>query len=516
MRITRRLTLGFLIESVVVVLLIWAVGYFAVSASEKALRRAIEDGSVSLSTEVLSKVERTLHHRIEVFEAYTVDPVLQRAVKESNRAFEAMEDTRAYMEGVESEWRSVPTETVTPLMVGMMESDLSIELRGKMDYFNRRHGSTIFGEVFVTNSFGATVAMTGKTTDFIQSDEAWWQEAKAGGAGGGGGAGGAGGASLGEVAYDESAGLYSLDIGIRIDDPEGNFIGVMKVVLNVEEFLGILRESISGSSPIMQKASMITLVDGKERVLYSTGEYEFLQDVSGLYPEHARVGVEKFVLQGGDLFSVRAHSGGDYGLDWTLIVDHEAAVLFAPVRRVSKGIILVSLAVSALVVITGLMITGTVTRPVLKLRDAALRVRSGDLDALMDVDTADEVGELAESFRETAKRLLSTTVSRDFMTNVIEHMTGALVVVSPDGKVILTNRAAAGLLGLKGEELINRHAAEVLPPEMTVVISEILKRGEIRGVERTVTAKDGKKVPLLFSGILMRSDGGRPVATVLA
>jgi len=95
-------------------------------------------------------------------------------------------------------------------------------------------------------------------------------------------------------------------------------------------------------------------------------------------------------------------------------------------------------------------------------------------------------------------------------------MTGALVVVSPDGKVILTNRAAAGLLGLKGEELINRHAAEVLPPEMTVVISEILKRGEIRGVERTVTAKDGKKVPLLFSGILMRSDGGRPVATVLA
>ena len=47
---------------------------------------------------------------------------------------------------------------------------------------------------------------------------------------------------VGSVNFDESAGVYSTDISIRIDDSNGNFLGVMKVVLNIEEIINSIDE----------------------------------------------------------------------------------------------------------------------------------------------------------------------------------------------------------------------------------------------------------------------------------
>jgi hypothetical protein len=50
----------------------------------------------------------------------------------------------------------------------------------------------------------------------------WWQKAKQNGV------------FLSEGGFDESAGVYASDISIRIIDDDGNFIGVLKAVINVE------------------------------------------------------------------------------------------------------------------------------------------------------------------------------------------------------------------------------------------------------------------------------------------
>jgi len=50
----------------------------------------------------------------------------------------------------------------------------------------------------------------------------WWQKAKQNGI------------FLSEGGYDESAGVYASDIAIKILDEDGNFIGVLKAVVNVE------------------------------------------------------------------------------------------------------------------------------------------------------------------------------------------------------------------------------------------------------------------------------------------
>ena len=93
------------------------------------------------------------------------------------------------------------------------------------DRYLRRQiaASPFFAEVFFTDRNGFNVALTGPTSDFVQSDEAWWQNAWSREL------------SVGEIAYDDSAGVWSVEISIRIDDPETRApLGVMKSVLAIE------------------------------------------------------------------------------------------------------------------------------------------------------------------------------------------------------------------------------------------------------------------------------------------
>ena len=101
----------------------------------------------------------------------------------------------------------------------------SLGLRPEADSFLRRQvsASPYFAEVFFTDADGFNVALTNPTSDFIQSDEGWWNRAWGQGI------------AVGEIQYDDSAGVWSVDISIRIDDPSGNKpLGVMKTVLAIE------------------------------------------------------------------------------------------------------------------------------------------------------------------------------------------------------------------------------------------------------------------------------------------
>ncbi len=101
----------------------------------------------------------------------------------------------------------------------------SLGISPEADSFVRQQvaASPYFAEIFFTDSNGFNVALTNPTSDFIQSDEGWWKRAWSQGI------------SVGEVEYDDSAGVWSVDISVRIDNPaDKKPIGVMKTVLAIE------------------------------------------------------------------------------------------------------------------------------------------------------------------------------------------------------------------------------------------------------------------------------------------
>jgi len=148
-----------------------------------------------------------------------------QALSVSNNEFLAMPDAFSVIEQRENEWTTADWEDITPFMQELIENKVSDLLREHASNYPGSLGIeyNMYPEIMLANSFGVNIAQTGKTTDYLQSDELWWIRAKADGV------------YISEIHYDQSADVYSADIGFRVSDNRGGFLGVIKAVTNVDQ-----------------------------------------------------------------------------------------------------------------------------------------------------------------------------------------------------------------------------------------------------------------------------------------
>ena len=149
-------------------------------------------------------------------------PQVQQSLTESNESFSATGSPEEIIRQVEGRWQSSDPEVPDSVAYNLIHNPAADVIRSIMDIDQKSESQFKYAEVFVTNQFGANVAQSHKTSDYKQDDEMWWQKAKQNGV------------FLSEGGFDESAGVYASDIAIRILDGDGNFIGVLKAVINVE------------------------------------------------------------------------------------------------------------------------------------------------------------------------------------------------------------------------------------------------------------------------------------------
>lgn len=146
------------------------------------------------------------------------------------------------------------------------------------------------------------------------------------------------------------------------------------------------------------------------------------------------------------------------------------------------------------------------------LTEATKRVADGDLYATVPVSTSDELGELAKCFNSMTEQLLHTTVSKNYVDNVIRSMTDLLIVLNPDGTIRSVNHAALTLLGYEEQELLGQDAIMLFPPSDNPLSGEtyqdILRQGSIHQMATTYLAKDGRTFPIFWSAAVMRGEAG--------
>lgn len=121
----------------------------------------------------------------------------------------------------------------------------------------------------------------------------------------------------------------------------------------------------------------------------------------------------------------------------------------------------------------------------------------------------DEIHRLAASFWSMAVELKQTTVSRDYVDNIIRTMSGSLMVLAADLTLTRVNDRTMALLGLDEEALLGRRISEFVSPAALAVFRSrglvALARGEeVRNLEISLLDRHGREVPVLFSGSLMR------------
>lgn len=146
------------------------------------------------------------------------------------------------------------------------------------------------------------------------------------------------------------------------------------------------------------------------------------------------------------------------------------------------------------------------------LTEATKKVAEGDLQTTVPISSSDELGELARCFNSMTEQLLQTTVSKNYVDNVIRSMTDLLIVFNPDRTVRSVNHTAIQLLGYEEHELLGQHATRLFQPENNPLTgdhyNEIVRHGSIHQIAATYLANDGRPVPVFLSAAIMRNEDG--------
>ncbi len=127
----------------------------------------------------------------------------------------------------------------------------------------------------------------------------------------------------------------------------------------------------------------------------------------------------------------------------------------------------------------------------------AERLANGDFNAGLPTERSDELGQLARAFEEMREKLRETTVSRDYLDQMIGNMADAIILTSTDEKILRVNAAAEMLLEYREEELTGRRVQELLPPGNRESFK--LSAGSRRDRETMLLTKSGGRVPVSLS-----------------
>jgi PAS domain S-box-containing protein len=129
----------------------------------------------------------------------------------------------------------------------------------------------------------------------------------------------------------------------------------------------------------------------------------------------------------------------------------------------------------------GIWFVHRVTRPVEQLSKAAKRISQGHLDSEIKTSSRDEIGDLAEAFREmqTRDRALHEQLERrveerttelqeatDFLHSILDSSTDyAIIATDMDWHILTFNEGARRTFGYEPEEILGRPASRLAPPE---------------------------------------------------
>jgi methyl-accepting chemotaxis protein PixJ len=381
---------------------------------------------------VMAEIDTYLRERIKDVRIWAQDPLVVEAAIQADRLsarlgwprYPQIAKDRAAIEAIEKKMEKTRSLNPLPKATEYLKQQLA--------------ESKVFKELFFTDRNGFNVAISNLTSDFVQSDEEWWVR------------GWEKGIDIGKVGFDESAGVFSVDVHVRIHDPAtGNAVGVMKAVLDISAVQAIASRKAAeipdgdvkvflGNGMLLADTSVkhdlrfimkpegnllakrfrpaeLVLKEGKSGYLFGASEFH------GMRP--AAEQVIGYAKSGGAEFFKDVPNFAGFG--WGATVAQGRATALAPLRPLtvlarsleglqrSLGLLvaIIGVAAAAASAATGLWMSRRIVKPILHLSHAADQISLGELDAQIRVKSRDEIGTLAESI-ERMRTSLKAAIER--------------------------------------------------------------------------------------------------------
>ncbi|MEB3830064.1 PAS domain S-box protein [Phormidium sp. CCY1219] len=172
-----------------------------------------------------------------------------------------------------------------------------------------------------------------------------------------------------------------------------------------------------------------------------------------------------------------------------------------------------SLVACAIAIGTGVLLAEKITRPLIEIKDKAVKIGQGQLDeAKLNTKCNNELGVLATAFNQMVDNLKQTTVSKVYLDNLIKHLSESLIVLNPENGTIKDfNLATFYLLEYEESELIGKPIQELFGEKNIgdfLEINELARTSLVGRKETKLLAKNGRHIPVSFSASVMRDREG--------
>ncbi|MCA9197367.1 MAG: response regulator, partial [Planctomycetales bacterium] len=369
-----------------------------------------------------AELDRDYHERIAGWLATAKSGSLIAALEASNREFDRLgiREAHSLIRMRDTLWTTSSKKTSEPFIVDVFNHPISRELKHRQDEFNKISETPVYGEIFVTNRYGANIAQTGMTTDYRQDDEFWWNETKEKGI------------YVGEASYDQSCRIFSTPICVRVQNNQGEFLGVLKAVLNLEDDIDLIRRLTVGASTT--RGERVFLLQRNLELMASlrnrtSADRDANPDkldstptsrVPVLNPDLVRLCQSHRVMDEREdqeyLVTVAQLNGNgmssndreqSFNLGWYIVRQEPTRVIFAATSSLRRQVFMAASLTLVLASFLGTLIIWRLNQRVADLGDVVRRIGNGELGLQANTLGRDELTELARGVNSMSQQLKS-------------------------------------------------------------------------------------------------------------
>ena len=164
------------------------------------------------------------------------------------------------------------------------------------------------------------------------------------------------------------------------------------------------------------------------------------------------------------------------------------------------------------------LFTRILSQRITVLTEGAQQFAQGNWQHRIVIDSQDQFGRLADTFNNMVSKLHKTTVSKEYVDNILSTMSDALIILSPGGLIVDVNMAACVLLEYKKEVLLGQAFDRFTIEERSFFaqITEAIAQGAyLISNEVRFRTQSGKSLCMLCSAAFMKGEKGGEDGIVL-
>jgi signal transduction histidine kinase/HAMP domain-containing protein len=383
-----------------------SVVFFADRSSQANLTEAIGNNLYGLANGEAIQVAQTLDGELDKLKALA----LSRAVQDRAEAGTTADTlSPAEIKALDQQWRAADAanNSSDPLVASVLSDSLSAELLKYQAQFPENV------EVFLTDLPGVSLATTDRTSDYLQSDEGWWQAAFKNGE------------YIGQPEFDASSKTLAINMAVAVRaSGSDKIVGVLRTTVNINSLENVLQTGMIGrtgqSSIYLPDGQVIRLVDS------GAGKYELAVektnlDIKSFYNSKAKYlkvtldnNPSLLSLAGVSVAENDADTEPISSLNWYVGTHQDQSEALLPVSKLIQGNLILGIVVTVLATLIAVGLAQVLAGPITRLTAVASQVAAGDLTVKAQVTSRDETGTLAMTFNKMTAQL------RD-MIGTLEH-----------------------------------------------------------------------------------------------